>query len=50
MGIRVGLDEIDADEFFAMQVVEQERDHWERESRQRYRGSTAPRARAPCAS
>jgi hypothetical protein len=31
MGIRVGLDEIDAEEFFAMQVVEQERDTHERE-------------------
>jgi hypothetical protein len=31
MGIRIGLDEIDADEFFAMQVVEQERDAYERE-------------------
>jgi hypothetical protein len=31
MGIRIGLDEIDADEFFALQVVEQERDTYERE-------------------
>ena len=31
MGIRVGLDEIDPDEFFAMQVVEQERDAYDRE-------------------
>lgn len=31
MGIRIGLDEIDADEFFAMQVVEQERDTYDRE-------------------
>ena len=31
MGIRIGLDEIDADEFFAMQVVEQERDAYDRE-------------------
>ena len=31
MGVRVGLDEIDADEFFAMQVVEQERDAYDRE-------------------
>jgi hypothetical protein len=33
----VGLDEIDADEFFAMQVVEQERDAYDRERiRQKY--------------
>lgn len=31
MGIRIGLDEIDADEFFAMQVVEEERDRYDRE-------------------
>ena len=31
MGIRIGLDEIDADEFFAMQVVEHERDAYDRE-------------------
>ena len=31
MGIRVGLDEIDADEFFAVHVVEQERDAYDRE-------------------
>jgi len=31
MGVRVGLDEIDADELFAMQVVEQERDTYDRE-------------------
>lgn len=31
MGIRIGLDEIDADEFFAMQVVEQVRDAHDRE-------------------
>ena len=31
MGIRIGLDETDADEFSAMQVVEQERDAYERE-------------------
>ena len=31
MGIRIGLDEIDADEFLAMQVVEQQRDAYDRE-------------------
>jgi len=31
MGIRIGLDEIDADEFYAMQVVEEERDAYDRE-------------------
>jgi len=31
MGVRIGLDEIEADEFFAMQVVEQERDAYDRE-------------------
>jgi len=31
MGVRIGLDEIDADEFFAMQVVEQEHDAYDRE-------------------
>jgi len=31
MGVRIGLDEIDADEFFAMQGVEQERDAYDRE-------------------
>jgi len=30
MGIRIGLDEIDADEFFAMQAVEEERDAYDR--------------------
>jgi len=34
MGIQIGLDEIDADEFFAMQVVEQERDAYDRERMQ----------------
>jgi hypothetical protein len=31
MGVRIGLDEIDADEFFAMQVVEEERNAYYRE-------------------
>jgi hypothetical protein len=31
MGVRIGLDAIDADEFFAMHVVEQERDAYDRE-------------------
>jgi hypothetical protein len=31
MGVRIGLDEIDAHEFFAMQVVQQERDAYHRE-------------------
>jgi hypothetical protein len=31
MGIRIGLDHIDADEFFTMQAIEQERDAYERE-------------------
>ena len=31
MGIRIGLDEIGTDDFFAMQLVEQERDAYERE-------------------
>ena len=31
MGVGIGLDEIDADEFFAMQVIEQERDAYDRE-------------------
>jgi hypothetical protein len=30
MGIRIGLDVIDADEFLAMRVVEQERDAYDR--------------------
>jgi hypothetical protein len=31
MGVGIGLDEIDADEFFAMQVVEQECDAYDQE-------------------
>ncbi|MCC6389146.1 MAG: hypothetical protein IT167_00990 [Bryobacterales bacterium] len=31
LGVRIGLDEIRADEFMAMQIVEQERDRHERE-------------------
>lgn len=31
MGIRIGLDEIDADELFVMQVVEQERNAYDGE-------------------
>jgi hypothetical protein len=31
LGIRIGLDEIRADEFMAMQIVEHERDRHERE-------------------
>jgi len=31
MGVRIGLDEIDVDEFLAMQAVEQERDAYDRE-------------------
>jgi len=37
MGIRIGPDEIDADEFFAMQVVEQERGEYGNEVARRER-------------
>lgn len=31
LGVRIGLDEIAADEFFTMLILEDERDRWERE-------------------
>jgi hypothetical protein len=30
LGVRIGLDEIRADEFFAMLILEEEREIWER--------------------
>ncbi len=31
LGFRVGLEEVLADEFYAMLILEEERDRWERE-------------------